>query len=110
MKANIYIYIYIYIYILKIGILIPDLYLYDIKIQTDINQNGIEKNPWENIVNWVGPVLAQPQGWTQPNRVGWADVPARNNRAGISPAAWAGLVFQPAEKHVWLLCMSTVTD
>ena len=41
-------------------------------------------------MNWVGPVLAQLQGWTQPSRVGWADVPAHH----IS----------------WLLCMSTITS
>jgi len=22
-------------------------------------------------MDWAGPVLAQPQGWTQPSRVGW---------------------------------------
>jgi len=30
------------IFLKKPGILIPDLYLYDIKIQIDINQNGVE--------------------------------------------------------------------
>jgi len=30
-------------FLTKTGILIPDLYLYDIKIHTDINQHGVEK-------------------------------------------------------------------
>jgi len=76
------------------------LYLYDIKIQTDINQNGVEKSVGksqfskkcvciyiyiyitkknEHELGWAGPVLAQQQGWTQPSRVGWADVPAHSN-------------------------------
>jgi hypothetical protein len=35
------------------------------------------------------------------------------NRAGLSPAARAGLMFQPTEEiktHDWLLCMNTVTS
>jgi hypothetical protein len=49
----------------------------------------------KNEMDWA--VLAQLQGWTQPSRVGWADVPACNKkRAGLSPAAWAALMFQPA--------------
>jgi hypothetical protein len=36
-------YIYFFKFWRKPGILIPDLYFYDIKIQTDINQNGVEK-------------------------------------------------------------------
>jgi len=43
-------------------------------------------------MDWAGPVLAQPQGWTQPSRVGWADVPARRRRE---------------ETHDWLLCAVT---
>jgi len=27
--------------------------------------------------------------------VGWVDVPSHSNKAGLSPAAWAGLMFQP---------------
>jgi hypothetical protein len=41
-RYEIYIYIYIYIYATfqrKLYILIPDLYFYNIKIQTNINQN-----------------------------------------------------------------------
>jgi len=26
------------------------------------------------------PILTQLQGWTQPSRVGWADVPAQQNK------------------------------
>jgi hypothetical protein len=53
-KSQFSIYIYIYIYI--------------------NTQNKKEKR--KNEMNWAGPVLAQPQGWTQTSRVGWADVPA----------------------------------
>jgi hypothetical protein len=31
-------------------------------------------------MDWAGPVLAQPQGWTQPSRVGWADVLAHRRK------------------------------
>jgi len=67
------------------------------------NRNLKKKKHKKKIeMNWAGPILAQPrglgwcsipqqQGWTQPSRVGWADVPAHNN-------------------HDWLLCMSTVTS
>jgi len=48
-------------------------------------------------MGWAELVWAQT--WTQPSRVGWADVPARSKkRAGLSPAAWAGLMFQPARE------------
>jgi hypothetical protein len=30
----------------------------------------------------AGPALAQLQGWPQPSRVGWADVPAHQTTAG----------------------------
>jgi hypothetical protein len=54
------------IFFLKPGILIPNLYVYNIKIQTNINQNDVEKT-WENhtcskmifeyiyFFNWAGP-------------------------------------------------------
>jgi len=41
-------------------------------------------------MDWAGPVLAQPQGWTQPSRVGWADVPARSKK-GLDSAQPRGL-------------------
>ena len=77
------------------------MYIYDIKIQTDINQNSIKQIRGEIEIsskikffetkqkkykmNWarpspiVGawPVLTQLQGCTQPSRVGWADVLAQ---------------------------------
>jgi hypothetical protein len=73
-------------------------YFYDIKIQTDINQNGVQKYAeksqflkifflkWNWVgpgpIMWAGPISAQLQGWTQPSRVGWADVPAQNEQKG----------------------------
>ena len=41
-------------------------------------------------LGWAGPVLAQPQGWTQPSRVGWADVPTRL-KTGLDSAQPRGL-------------------
>jgi hypothetical protein len=85
------------------------LYLYDIKIQTNINQNVI-KNLRRKITNFKNdffefflmgqtrpkrklgrnlPKMKSGQnrhereptcGWTQTSRVGWADVPTRNNQ------------------------------
>ena len=43
------------------------------------------------------------QGWTQPSRVGWVDVPTRRNMGGLSLAACAGLMFQPDRTKGWLL-------
>jgi hypothetical protein len=40
MKTKTCVYIYIYMFQRKSGILIPDLYFYGIKIQTNIEQNG----------------------------------------------------------------------
>jgi len=96
----------------KPGILIPDLYFYGIKIQPDINQNGIEKcarksqffPKWVLNIFWTGPTRSkkrlgwnQPKiklgqdrpkrepccGWTQPSRVGWADVPTQKTNSGL---------------------------
>jgi hypothetical protein len=99
----------------KPGILIPDLYLYGIKIHTDINQHGVEKYAGKSqffpkMIFWIyiffrlgrpGPIKRlswnQPKmklgqdrpkrepccGWTQPSRVGWADVPARKTNSGL---------------------------
>ena len=39
-----------------------------------IKKNKKNKKGEKNEMDWA--VLAQLQGWTQPNRVGWADVPA----------------------------------
>jgi hypothetical protein len=74
------------------------LYLYDIKIHTDINQHGVKitrencKIP-KNIFEFfffkkkTGPDLAQPF-WAGPD-------PAHILWAGLSPAAWTGLMIQP---------------
>jgi len=89
----------------KPRILIPDLYLYSIQIQTNINQNVV-KHLCRKITNfkkkinffvWAGlgpreldrdlakmksgqnwPKREPTCGWTQPSRVGWVDVPAQN--------------------------------
>jgi len=111
--------IYFLIFWWKPSILIPDLYLYDIKIQTNINQNVV-KNFHRKITNFemfffwiclIGRTLPKRKlgwnlpkmksgenrpereptcGWTQPSRVGWADVPARKNQyTGCGLLCWA---------------------
>ena len=102
-----------FFFLWKPGILIPDLYFYGIKIQPDINQNGIKKcmgksqifPKWFlNIFFWLGrpgpkkgwaeinpkmklgqdrPKSEPSCGWTQPNCVGWADVLAQKNNSGL---------------------------
>jgi hypothetical protein len=53
------------------------LYLYNIKIHTDINQNGLEKIRGKiTIFKYIYIYIL--------------------NKAGLSPIAWAGLMFQPA--------------
>jgi hypothetical protein len=81
--------------------LIPDLYLYSIKIQTNIKQNFITKYTGKSLIflkifflkNFeTGPDLAKK---TNQGRISY--------RAGLSPAAWAGLMFQPERTKGWLL-------
>ena len=79
-------------------ILIPNLYLYDIKIQTDINQNGVKQIRREIAISskikffetkkmkWTGPGPAQLWGLG----LYWPSY-----KAALGPAAWAGLMFQP---------------
>jgi hypothetical protein len=61
-------------------------------------------------MKWTGPVLAQPQGWTQPSRVDWADVPTWSTK-GLG-VGWADVPAcrRRKETHNWLLCVSTVTS
>jgi hypothetical protein len=75
------------------------LYFYDIKIQTNLSLNDVEGKITKTIYRYIykkgktqkrnnkktQKIQAQPQGWTQP----------LVNRGGLSPAAWAGLMFQP---------------
>jgi hypothetical protein len=46
------------------------------------------------------------------NRINWTGLGLywTSHKAGLSPAAWAGLMFQPAATMDWLLCMSTITS
>jgi hypothetical protein len=68
----------------KPGILIPDLYLYSIKIQTNINQNAvknIQKNHkfFEIIFEKILFYFYFFTSWAQPGQCGWAG-PSRPNR------------------------------
>jgi hypothetical protein len=86
------------------------LYLYEIKIQIDINQNGVEKYAGKSQIFqndfliycfdraahsfWAGSDLAQKRKFGP-----------ISYKAGLSPAAWAGLMFQPDRTKGWLLCV-----
>jgi len=61
------------IFLKKPGILIPDLYLYDIKIQIDINQNGIENYAGKSqfLQKYIF-FFKMELGRTRPNYVSWA--------------------------------------
>jgi hypothetical protein len=76
--------------------LIPDLYLYGIKIQTNITQNSVTKYTGKTLIFLkifgTGP---DPAKKTNQGRISY--------RAGLSPAAWAGLMFQPERTKGWLL-------
>ena len=93
----------------KPGILIPNLYLYSIKIQTGIDQNTVTKL-WKItyflkvfflefkffLLDWTRPKkglgrnwpkIKQAyflQGWTQSSHLGWADIPARNEHGLVT--------------------------
>jgi len=54
----------------KSCILIPDLYLYDIKIQTNIKQNLIEKFAGKSQIFLKGFLIFFGLGWTWPNHFG----------------------------------------
>jgi len=56
-----------------------------------VNRAGLSPARWARLMFQPG----AKRDWTQPSRVGWADVPARRRRK---------------ETHDWLLCMSTVTS
>jgi len=77
------------------------LYLYGIKIQTNIKQNSITNYTGKSQIFskifflkifGTGPDPAQKkktgpnklQGWTQPSRVGWADVPTQKNKRPVA--------------------------
>jgi hypothetical protein len=94
----------------KSGILILDLYLYDIKIQTNINQIVV-KHLRRKITNFkmIFWILL---GWARLGPKGnWAEICTKWNRArtgpkenllvvGLNPATWAGLMFQPETTNV----------
>jgi len=62
----------------KLGILIPDMYLYSIKTQTDINKKYMEKitNSWNDFFCWAGP---------GPVILGWAGAARPSKQWRISP-------------------------
>ena len=102
----------IYIFLMfwrKPGILIPDLYLYSIKIQTNPKQNEVENCAGKSqiflkkIFFFFGIFLL---GRTRPKRKLGRNQP--QNKMG--PTFYrAGLMFQPETNMYWLLWMSTVT-
>jgi hypothetical protein len=77
MKTKHFIYLFIFNVLTKLGILIPDLYLYSIKIQTDIDQNAVRYLQKITIVFEIicedniyfffglGPTRPMWLGWTQ---------------------------------------------
>ena len=83
-KNKIFFYFLFFLFQQKPGILIPDLYLYNIKIQTNINQNAV-KNIRENhkffeiIFEEILFYFYFFMSWAQPGPCGWAG-PSRPNR------------------------------
>jgi hypothetical protein len=75
------------------------LYLYDIKIQTDINQNGVEKYAGKSqfFQNYIIFFLIIFKKVTGPDPAQLCELGPYwpSYKAGLSPAAWAGLMFQP---------------
>ena len=59
-------------------------------------KNTKNKKGEKNEMDWA--VLAQLQGWTQPSRVGWADVPACNKKG----LGWCSSP-QEKERNPWLV-------
>ena len=70
-------------------------------------------------------IIKKTQKTKREKKMKWTGLYWPNYKAGLSPAAWAGLMFQPATKkgwadvparrrrketHDWLLCASTVTS
>ena len=81
--------------------LIPDLYLYSIKIQTNIKQNFITKYTGKSLIFLKIFVLKNFE--TVPDPAKKTNQGQISYRAGLSPAAWAGLMFQPERTKGWLL-------
>jgi hypothetical protein len=79
------------------------LYLYEIKIQIDINQNGVEKYAGKSqflqkyIIIIIIIIIILKWNWTGPDPTQLCELGLYwpSYKAGLSPAAWAGLMFQP---------------
>jgi hypothetical protein len=84
-KTKYFFIFYFFLFQQKPGILIPDLYLYSIKIQTNMNQNAV-KNIRENhkffeiIFEEILFYFYFFMSWAQPGPCGWAG-PSRPNRS-----------------------------
>jgi len=80
MKTKHFIYLFIFNVLTKLGILIPDLYLYSIKIQTNIDQNAVT---YLRKITIVFEIICEDNiffsGWAQPGPCGWAG-PSRPSR------------------------------
>jgi hypothetical protein len=101
--------------------LIPDLYLYGIKIQINIKQNSVTK--YTGKLQIFSKIFFLKIFGTRPDpakKKDWAKIKPKNKirspfyRAGLSPAAWAGLMFQPVRTGLFAgYCapvLSTVTS
>jgi hypothetical protein len=79
------------------------LYLYEIKIQIDINQNGVEKYAGKSqflqkyIIIIIIIIIILKWNWTGPDPTQLCELGLYwpSYKAGLSPAAWSGLMFQP---------------
>jgi hypothetical protein len=101
--------------------LISDLYLYGIKIQTNIKQNSVTKYTGKlKKISKIFFLKIFGTGLDPAQKKDWAKIKPKNKirspfyMAGLSPAEWAGLMFQPVRTGLFAgYCapvLSTVTS
>ena len=90
-----FLYFYFAIFQRKSSILIPHLYLYSIKIQTNIKQNSVTKYTGKSQI--FPKIFFLKIFGTRPNPTRLCELGLYwpSYKARLSPAAWAGLMFQP---------------
>ena len=80
--------------------LIPDFYFYDIKIQTNLSLNDVEKSMGKSQFSKIY-IIKKHKKTKREKKMKWTGLYWPNYKAGLSPPAWAGLMFQPETKRGW---------
>jgi len=102
-KQNI-LFLYFYIFLWKPSILIPDMYLYTIKIQINIDQNAVKYTRKSQILFWKYflNLLIFFWGWVQLGLCGWARPSSPIRVTG--PTQWPGCLRPACVNYSCMQC------